>query len=85
MEKTQEQAIADILKGVDYEDSDSSQGIRLNQMLRKYISRKARLEERDKQVRTLSQIKHFTTYFYILLYVLDVRVLFRLPRTLIRK
>lgn len=58
-EKIQEQAIADILKGVDYENIDSSQGIRLNQMLRKYISRKTRLEEREKQVSVL-QDKYFT-------------------------
>ncbi|XP_032671308.1 cilia- and flagella-associated protein 44 isoform X3 [Odontomachus brunneus] len=56
-EKIQEQAIADILKGVDYENLDSSQGIRLNQMLRKYISRKARLEEREKQWKVIHQEK----------------------------
>lgn len=53
-ERIQDQAIADILKGVDYEDTDTSKGIRLNQMLRKYSSRKARLEAREKQVSLLS-------------------------------
>ncbi|XP_019696509.1 uncharacterized protein LOC105182290 [Harpegnathos saltator] len=56
-EKIQEQAIADILKGVNYEDVDSSQKIRLNQMLRKYISRKARLKERKKQWKIIHQEK----------------------------
>ncbi|XP_070529333.1 cilia- and flagella-associated protein 44 isoform X2 [Cardiocondyla obscurior] len=41
--------IPDFLKGINYEDIDSSLGIQLNQMLRKYTSRKTRLEQREKE------------------------------------
>ncbi|XP_014472910.1 PREDICTED: cilia- and flagella-associated protein 44 [Dinoponera quadriceps] len=56
-ERMQEQAIADILKDVDHEDMDNSQGIRLIQILRKYTLRKARLEEREKQWRVIHKEK----------------------------
>ncbi|KYN44488.1 WD repeat-containing protein 52 [Trachymyrmex septentrionalis] len=39
----------DFLKDINYEDMDSSLGIQLNQMLRKYTSRKTRLEQREKE------------------------------------
>lgn len=45
--------IADFLKGINYEDVDSSLGIQLNQMLRKYTSRKTRLEQREEEVSTI--------------------------------
>lgn len=40
----------DFLKGINYEDLNSSLGIQLNQMLRKYTLRKIRLEQREKEV-----------------------------------
>jgi len=39
----------DFLKDIKY-DMDSSLGVQLNQILRKYILRKTRLEEREKEV-----------------------------------
>ncbi|KYN22810.1 WD repeat-containing protein 52 [Trachymyrmex cornetzi] len=39
----------DFLKDINYEDMDSSLGIQLNQMLRKYTLRKTRLEQREKE------------------------------------
>lgn len=50
IEMTETKPIADFLKGINYEDVDSSLGIQLNQMLRKYTLRKTRLEQRKKEV-----------------------------------
>lgn len=52
--KVKEPPLVEFLKGVDYEDTESSSGIRLNQMLRKYTLRKTRLEERDKEVSAIA-------------------------------
>ncbi|XP_036151277.1 cilia- and flagella-associated protein 44 [Monomorium pharaonis] len=41
--------VAEFLKDMNYEDLDSSLGIQLNQMLRKYILRKTKLEQREKE------------------------------------
>lgn len=56
--------IADFLKDVNYEDIDSSLGIQLNQMLRKYTLRKTKLEQREKEVSTIykSKIKYSRYY-----------------------
>lgn len=51
---TQEQSVAVFLKGIDYKDTDSSLGIQLNQMLSKYNLRRTRLEQREKEVSTIS-------------------------------
>lgn len=56
--------IADFLKGINNEDINSSLGIQLNQMLRKYTLRKIRLEQREKEVGTV--------YRYIKLNVLPI-------------
>lgn len=45
--------IKDFLKGINYEGMDSSLGIQLNQILRKYTLRKTRLEQREKEVNTI--------------------------------
>lgn len=50
IEMTETKPIADFLKGINYEDMDSSLGIQLNQILRKYTLRKTRLEQRKKEV-----------------------------------
>lgn len=50
IEMTETKPIVDFLKGINYEDVDSSLGIQLNQMLRKYTLRKTRLEQRKKEV-----------------------------------
>ncbi|XP_011636228.1 uncharacterized protein LOC105426623 [Pogonomyrmex barbatus] len=47
--KMKEQPIADFLKDINYEAMDSSLGIQLNQLLRKYTLRKTRLEQREKE------------------------------------
>ncbi|XP_020280668.1 cilia- and flagella-associated protein 44 [Pseudomyrmex gracilis] len=47
--KIKGQPLAEFLRGVDYEDTESSSRIRLNQMLRKYALRKTRLEKREKE------------------------------------
>lgn len=56
--------IADFLKGINYEDTDNSLVIQLNQMLRKYTLRKRRLEEREKEV---SSIYKYYKMFSLLL------------------
>lgn len=50
IEMTETKPIADFLKGINYEDMDSSLGIQLNQILRKYTLRKTRLEQRKTEV-----------------------------------
>lgn len=45
--------IADFLKDINYKEDSSSLGIQLNQMLRKYMLRKIKLEQREKQVNTI--------------------------------
>lgn len=45
--------IMEFLKGINYEDVDSSLGIQLNQMLCKYNLRKIRLEQREQEVITI--------------------------------
>jgi len=55
--------IADFLKDVNYEDVDSSLGIQLNQMLRKYTLRKTRLEQREKEVNTNANKIKYSRYY----------------------
>lgn len=45
----------DFLKDINITDADSSLGIQLNQMLRKYMQRKRKLEEREKEVSAIMQ------------------------------
>ena len=49
IEKVETKPSVDFLKDIKY-DMDSSLGVQLNQILRKYILRKTRLEEREKEV-----------------------------------
>lgn len=48
--KKEKSQVAEFLKGINFKDLDSSLGIQLNQMLRKYNLIKSRLEEREKEV-----------------------------------
>jgi len=50
--KTKEQA--DFLRDINIKDADSSLRIQLNQMLRKYMLRKTKLEEREKEVSVIN-------------------------------
>jgi len=45
----------DFLKDINVKDADSSLKIQLNQMLRKYMLRKTKLEEREKEVSIIMQ------------------------------
>ncbi|KAG5315180.1 CFA44 protein, partial [Acromyrmex insinuator] len=49
IEKVETKPILDFLKDINYEDMETSLGIQLNQMLRKYTLRKTRLEQREKE------------------------------------
>jgi len=53
IEMTETKPIIDFLKDMNYESMDSSLGIQLNQMLRKYTLRKTKLEQREKEVSTI--------------------------------
>lgn len=67
IEKVEKQPIKDFLKDVNYEAADSSLAIQLNQMLRKYTSRKMKLEEREKEVGIISQqFKYKNKYLSLL-------------------
>lgn len=53
IEMAKTEPIVDFLKDINYKDIDTSLGIQLNQMLRKYTLRKTRLEQREKEVSTI--------------------------------
>jgi len=53
IEMIETKPIIDFLKDMNYESMDSSLGIQLNQMLRKYTLRKTKLEQRKKEVSTI--------------------------------
>jgi len=53
IEMTETKPIIDFLRDMNYESMDSSLGIQLNQMLRKYTLRKTKLEQREKEVSTI--------------------------------
>lgn len=64
IEMTKMKPIADFLKDINYEDVDSSLGIQLNQMLRKYTLRKTRLEQREKEVSAIYKYKIKYSRYY---------------------
>ncbi|XP_018302310.1 uncharacterized protein [Mycetomoellerius zeteki] len=61
IEVTETKPTMDFLKDINYEDMDSSLGIQLNQMLRKYTLRKTRLEQREKEWKVIYNEKPDTS------------------------
>lgn len=57
---------ANFLKGMNDEDVNSSLGMQLNQMLRKYTLRKIRLEQREKEVSTIYRYIKFSSIIIVI-------------------